>query len=290
MTRAASSVSSSVLSWGAFTLASCLALGCGGSSQTPYSGGGAGQSGTAGSDGAGGSGQVTDMGVVTVDATKNFVTLGGCGFQPAAVDVGAGTFTVSLSASTLSKGGVSGTTPPTPSVDNYVIIHAPLGAGDAHEDHRFFMLNGIGASVMVTLGAPGSLQAMFIDSDTASNNGMGTVTITPGGATATVSASTNVLAYDALCHSNPAMTRVGASGMYRLTLLDSTLSSGAGAHDDFVLVRTPSEQPMQDDRYVILNGVGATHDFAPFNSQTVKMWYIGASAGTGVAHVRVGTL
>ena len=47
---------------------------------------------------------------------------------------------------------------------------------------------------------------------------------------------------------------------------------------------------MADDRYVILNGVGATHDFQPYNSQTVRLWYIGVNAGTGVAHVGIAPL
>jgi hypothetical protein len=218
------------------------------------------------------------------------VTLAGCNFSPATFpNVPAGTYTMTLTASTLTKGGVSGPNPPPPSVDNYVIVYVPLPAGDPHENHRFFMLNGIGASASVTLPAAATIQVMFIDSDTDDNSGTGTVTLDPGGMTATVSAVTNDLAYDTYCHSMPAMQAL-SDGNYRVTLTDSSFSSGAGAHDDFVLVRTPSEVPMKDDRYVILNGDGTSHDFTPFNSQTVRLWYIGATAGTGVAHVHIAKL
>jgi hypothetical protein len=266
---------------GAALLASSLAVGCGGGN-SPATGAG-GDSG--GSGGAGGA--APSMFTIAVNAAANAVTLDGCGVTPGVLaNVPAGTYSLTLTASTLTKGGVSGPTPPPPSIDNYVIVHVPLAAGDAHEDHRFFMLNGVGASATVTLAAMGTIQVMFVDSDTADNAGTATVTLSPGGMTATVSATANLISYDTACHSMPAM-QVVPDGNWRLTLLDSTFSSGAGAHDDFVLVRTPSEQPTQDDRYVILNGVGATHNFTPFNSQTVRLWYIGASAGTGLAHVQV---
>jgi hypothetical protein len=222
-----------------------------------------------------------------VNAAQNNVTLSGCAFEPAHIaNVPAGTYTITLSASTLTKGGVSGPKPPPPSVDNYVIVHVPLPAGDPHEDHRFFMLNGVGANASITLPADGTIDVMFIDSDVDDNTGTGTVTLSPGGMSTTVSAVDNTIAYDDKCHSMPTAQALGG-GTWRVTLVDSTMSSGSGAHDDFVLVRTPSEVPTKDDRYVILNGVGATHDFQPFNSQTVRVWYIGASAGTGEAHVSV---
>jgi hypothetical protein len=148
------------------------------------------------------------------------------------------------------------------------------------------MLNGIGATASVTLPAMGTIEVMFVDSDLADNAGTATVTLSPGGASATVDATTNVLAYDTNCHSTPAMLVV-PDGTYRATLADSTFSSGTGAHDDFVLLRIPSERPSEDFRYVILNGVGTNHDFSPFNSETVLAWYIGASAGSGLATVTV---
>jgi hypothetical protein len=277
-----------VLPWGVVVILFSLG-GCGGSgSQSSGSAGSGGNTGAASDPGNGGStGSGGNSFTVTVDATMNAVTLDGCGFSPAQLpNVPAGTYTISLTASTLTKGGVSGPTPPPPSVDNYVIVYVPLPAGDPNENHRFFMLNGIGANASITLPAQATIQVMFIDSDTADNTGTGTVTLSPGGMTATVDAVTNDLAYDTNCHSMPAM-QVVAGGNFRVTLLDSAFSSGGGAHDDFVLVRTPSEQPMDDSRYVILNGDGASDAFAPFNSQTVRLWYIGASAGTGLAHVSI---
>jgi hypothetical protein len=269
-----------------------VVLGCGGSgSQSTGTGGTGGGDGT-GSGGTGTAGTSVMMGngyLVTVNAAANDVTLDGCGFSPAQIaSVPAGTYTISLTASTLTKGGVSGPGS-NPSTDNYVIVHVPFAAGDPDEKHRFFMLNGVGSSASVTLSQTMTIEAMFVDSDVAANSGTGTVTVMPGGMTMTVSATTNDLAYDANCHSMPAMQAVKGS-MFRVTLVDSSFSSGGGAHDDFVLVRTPSEQPTDDHRYVILNGDGASADFAPFNSSTVRMWYIGASAGTGVAHVQISPL
>ncbi|HVZ70882.1 MAG TPA: hypothetical protein VHJ20_00790 [Polyangia bacterium] len=253
---------------------------------TPDGGGGTtGTGGEAAAGGTTGAGGDTEY-VVTVDATRNAVTLDGCGVTPATVAGVVGTSTLTLTASTLTKGGVSGPTPPPPSIDSYVIVHAPFPAGDADEKHRFFMLNGIGAMASVSFATAPSFDLMFIDSDTADNAGTATVGVTPNGTTATVNGATNLIAWDTGCHSTPA-TQTVSGGVWRLTLVDSTFSSGAGEHDDFVLVRTPSETPDDDHRYVILNGVGATQDFSPFNSQTVRMWYIGASAGTGQAHVRI---
>jgi hypothetical protein len=279
--------------WGAVVLvvSGLIAVGCGGgSSQT----GGGGSTGSAGSGTNDPDGGVVSSGggaiVVTVNAASNDVTLDGCGITPAEIaNVPAGTYTVALTASTLTKGGVSGPRPSPASVDNYVIVHVPLAGGDPNESHRFFMLNGVGANASITLAQTGTIQAMFIDSDTDSNSGTATVTLTPGNMNMVVSGTTNDLAYDTLCHSMPA-TQVVAGASFRVTLLDSAFSSGAGAHDDFVLVRTPSEQPMDDHRYVILNGDGASQDFSPFNSQTVRLWYIGASAGTGIAHVQIAPL
>ena len=261
-------------------------MGCGGGG-SGGTGGDPGGSTGAGSDSGSGGSMGMGTNTVTVDATANALVLGGCGFSPAQLpNVPAGTYTIALSASTLTKGGVSGPTPSPPSVDNYVIVYVPLPAGDPNEKHRFFMLNGIGANASITLPSQATIQVMFIDSDTADNSGTGTVTLSPGGMTATVDATANDLAYDTNCHSMPAMQAV-SGGNFRATLIDSSFSSGGGAHDDFVLMRTPSEQPTNDSRYVILNGDGASDDFAPFNSQTVRLWYIGASAGTGVAHVSI---
>jgi hypothetical protein len=41
----------------------------------------------------------------------------------------------------------------------------------------------------------------------------------------------------------------------------------------------------------MLNGVGASYDFTPYNSQTVRAWFISASSGTsGQATVEVSDL
>jgi hypothetical protein len=253
------------------------------------SGGGSGQEGSGGAAGSPttGAGSTNGSYVLTVDASQNALVLGPCGVAPATfAAVPPGAHTLTLTASTLTKGGVSGPKPAAASHDDYVIVHVPLPPGDAHEDHRFFMLNGIGASASVTLPNSEQIDVMFVDSDTADNGGTGTVTLGPEGATATVSGTMNLISYDTACHSTPAAQTL-SSGQYRVTLMDSTLSSGGGAHDDYVLVRTPSEQPMDPNRYVILNGVGASADFTPFNSTTVRIWYIGASPGTGQAHVLV---
>jgi len=275
--------------WGAVAIVSGAVLpGCGGTKAASVSDpGAAGGEPQASGAGAGGSSTTREL---AVDATKNAVRMDACGVTPAVIpDIAPGTYTIALTASTLTKGGVSGPTPPPPSFDNYVIVHAPLPAGDPNEDHRFFMLNGIGATASVTLPAMGAIEVMFVDSDLTDNAGTATVTLSPGGASATVDATKNVLAYDTNCHSTPAMLVV-PDGKYRATLVDSTLSSGAGAHDDFVLLRIPSEQPTEDFRYVILNGVGTNHDFSPFNGETVLAWYIGAGAGSGLATVMVSTM
>jgi hypothetical protein len=274
-----SGVSGGIVVTGFAALFGVVAVGCGSSSSGDPPGGPAPD---------GGVGPGNPQATITVDATMNAMLVGGCGAAPALLsNVAAGTYTMALSASTLTKGGASGMTPPAPSVDNYVIVNVPLPPGDPHEDHRFFMLNGLGATASITLPAVETLQVFFVDSDTVNNTGTGTVTLSPGGATATVDAVANDLAYDDGCHSTPATMRVASGGTFRVTLLDSTLSSGNGARDDFVLVRTPSEAPMNDTRYVILNGVGASATFTPFNSNTVRVWYIGATPGTGTAHVQV---
>jgi hypothetical protein len=224
---------------------------------------------------------------IDVVATQNAVKLDSCAVNPAVFsNVPAGTYTIKLTASNLTKGGVSGPTPPPPSSDDYVIVYVPLPAGDPHESRRFFMLNGVDATASITLPATATIQMMFVDSDVADNAGTATVTLSPGGYSATVDAALNSIAYDSACHSTPASLYLPA-GSYRATLVDSTLSSGTGLHDDFVLLRTPSEHPTDPFRYVILNGVGASQVISPFNSNTVRVWYIGASAGTGEAHVQV---
>jgi hypothetical protein len=216
---------------------------------------------------------------IVVQAAQNFLALDACGVTAAVFpDVPAGSYRILLATSTLSKGGVSGTDPPLPAVDNYVIVSPPVAPGDAQEDRRFFMLNGIGAGADLTLTAAGTIRVMFVDSDGGSNAGEATVTLEPGGYSVTVSAATNVLRWQEGCASTPAMVTV-ETRPHRVALVESTLSAGAGSRDNFVLVRLPSERPMDDRRFVILNGVGASHDFTPFNSSTIRAWFIGATGG-----------
>jgi hypothetical protein len=163
-------------------------------------------------------------------------------------------------------------------------------ANDPQQDRRLFMLNGVGATANVTLTTTGTIGLMFLDSDSGSNNGAATVTLTPGGYSTTVDAVTNVLRWQEGCQSTPA-TLVVTSGDHRATLATSTLSAGPASHDDYVLLRLPSEQPTDDHRFVVLNGVGASYDFTPYNSQIVRAWFISASSGTsGQATVEVSDL
>jgi hypothetical protein len=228
-----------------------------------------------------------------VDATLNFIALDACGVTPALfTDVPAGSYTIDLAASTLSKGGVSGTDPnmPTPSVDSYVIVNLPLPLGDPQSADRFFMLNGIGASAAFNLPIMGSVGMMFIDSDTASNSGQATVTLQPGDESATIDAVANVIPWQTICASTP-VQQVVSGQPHRVTLVASTLSAEPGSQDDYVLLRIPDETPTNDHRFVMLNGVGASYDFTPFNSQTIRAWFIAASGGaTGQATLSVSNL
>jgi hypothetical protein len=265
--------------------------GSGGSDGAPGGAGGApGGAGGAGGAGAAGGDRPPQPIMLTVDAVRNAIVLDSCtGLMPAALtDVPAGEHTIALTTSTLSKGSASDANDdPVPSFDDYVIVHAPAAEPASR---RFFMLNGVGTAASFTLPAAGALQLMFIDSDTASNGGQGSLTIDAAGPSATVDAIANVLAWNSGCRSTPATATVG-DRRYRATLVDSTLSAGAGSKDDLVLLRLPSEKAMDPSRYVILNGVGASVDFAPFLGETLRAWFITAAPGaTGGASVMVTAL
>ena len=256
------------------------------------SGGGAAGGGAAGSGAAGGG--ATDSGppppvMFTVDAVTNSLVLDRCtGPTPATlVDVAAGAHTIALTASNLSKGSVSDTNDkPLPSFDDYVIVRLPLAAGD-EASRRFFMLNGIGAAEEFTLSAPGAIQLMFIDSDVTYNSGQSTVTLDAMGPSATVDGLTNALAWKTGCASAPATIEV-SERPHRAKLVDSTLSAGGGSKDDFVLLRLPSERPMDPSRFVILNGVGASVDFTPYLGDSLRAWFITSALGaTGQATIVV---
>jgi hypothetical protein len=239
-----------------------------------------------GGDAEGGSSDAAAA-TLTVVAAQNVLPLDACHVTPALLaDIPAGTYTIQLAASTLSKGSVSGT-PQLPAVDNYVVVHVPLDPGDPQEARRFFMLNGIGASASVKLATPGTIEVMFIDTDTAYNSGQATVTLNPGGYSTTVDAAANVLAWQEACAATPATLSV-SDVPHRVTLTATTLSTGTGSDDPFVVLRLPSELPTDDHRFVILNGVGASYDFTPYNSQTVRGWFISTGGdATGEATLKV---
>lgn len=217
---------------------------------------------------------------LTVSAPQNMMALDACDVTPAELRVlPAGSYTITLTSSTLSKGNVA-TSPPAASKDNYVIVHLPLAPGDPGEEHRFFMLNGIGSSFAFTLPREGTIQVMFVDSDVAGNNGDATVTVTPGNNQVAVDAVANVLRWQQGCNSTPAMVDISA-GHHTVVLDSSSLSSGSGAKDDFVLLRLPSEVAQDDHRYVILNGPKASFPFDSVDGGTLRAWFISATA-TGV--------
>lgn len=273
-------------------------VGTGGVGGTSAAGGASGTGGMTGVDAADGpsTDASTDTGVdqgppviptLGVTASSNNLLLDACGVTPAVfAAVPAGTYTLTLAASTLSKGSAAGS----PAVDDYVIVHLPLPPGDPDEVHRFFMLHGTGASASVTLPATGTIELMFIDSDSVANVGQAMLTLEPGGYTATVDATTNVLRWTDGCHSTPATLRV-TDVPHRATLVASSLSAGTGSTDNFVIVRLPLDGPIAPDRYVILNGIGASHDFTPVNNLVLNAWFIGATAGaTGEATISISDL
>jgi hypothetical protein len=237
--------------------------------------------------GVDGTGPVTDGGVplIQVNAAENFLELDACGVTPAVfANVDAGTYTITLASSSLSKGS---TTSHEPSFDDYVVVQLPLPAGDPDEVHRFFMLNGVGASRSVTLPAAGDIQVMFIDSDDLNNTGEGVVTLDPGGQSVTVSPTTNVLAWQTGCKSSAANATL-SPGSATLSLERSTLSSGTGFMDDFVVIRAPSEVSEDEKRYVMLNGVGDSATIEAPKGGLVRVWFISAGAGgSGTADVAV---
>jgi hypothetical protein len=222
---------------------------------------------------------------LVVLAAQNQINLTSCGVTPALLSgVAAGAHTVTLSASTLSKGFVSNVM----AQDNFVIAKIPLPPGDPLSAQRFFTLNGIGAHKGFTLPAVGAIELMFIDSDAAYNSGTGTVTLdAPSTTTATVDAVANLIQWDNGCNSTPAQLVI-SNRPHHIALTASTLSAGSGSHDDYVLVRLPLEQVSTDQGFVILNGIGDGVDFAPVNNDTVLAWFITDTGGaSGLATLTV---
>jgi hypothetical protein len=229
--------------------------------------------------------------MLTVDALLHSIVLDRCtGFTPATIDVPAGQHTIALTASTLSKGSVSDPNDnPIDSYDDYVIVNLPLSASEP-ASRRFFMLNGIGnMKSFMQSTVPGTVKLMFIDSDATFNAGQATVKLDTTGPTATVDATANIIAWNMACSATPASLTV-SDRPHRATLTESTLSAGGGggSADDFVLLRLPTERPMDPHRFVILNGVGATIDFTPYLGQSLRAWFITTAPGaTGRATIVV---
>jgi hypothetical protein len=238
-------------------------------------GGSAGAAGAGGGSGAAGTGGVPGPVMLTVLASQHRIILDNCSVTPSTfANVAAGTHTISLTSSTLSKGNINGVT----TQDPYVIVQIPLPAGDPRQHMRFFMLNGVGSSVQFMLPVAGTVRAMFIDSDLAYNAGSATLTLMPGATTATVDAMANVVRWEEACAATPA-SAVISNRAHRVTLTAATFSSGAGAEDFYVLVRLPIEQVATDTRFVILNNIGDGEDFVPFNNDTIRAWFISQSSG-----------
>ena len=229
--------------------------------------------------------------MLTVDALLHSIVLDRCtGLAPATIDVPAGQHTIALTASTLSKGAVSDPNDnPVDSYDDYVIVNLPLSSSEP-ASRRFFMLNGIGTMKSFTQSTvPGTVKLMFIDSDATFNAGQATVTLGTAGPTATVDATANLIAWNTACSSTPASLSV-SDRPHRATLTSSTLSAGGGggSADDFVLLRLPTERPMDPHRFVILNGVGASVDFTPYLGESIRAWFITSAPGaTGRATIVV---
>lgn len=243
--------------------------------------------GTAGSVASGG--KASSALTLTVSAPNNTLALDTCGVTPAVFSaVAAGSYDITLSASTLSKGSVSDDDGnPIPSFDNYVIVNLPLPAGDPNESLRFFMLHGEGDKMTVTLPEAGDIQLFFIDGDKDYNSGQATVTLTPPGTEAIVDAVTNVIPWNDCTGSAPATLAISARPQ-QVTLVKSTLSSGAQLHDDFVLLRVQNEMQVNEHRYTMLNGIGASYTFTPYKGDVLRAWFISASgAGTGTAKIEV---
>jgi hypothetical protein len=225
--------------------------------------------------------------MIVVNAATNVLQLDACSVTPASVaNLPAGTYVVTLATSTLSKGTVA-TTPPQPASDNYVIVQLPLPDGDPQHDRRFFMLNGIGADAGFNLPVTGTVQVMFIDSDNTGNSGDGGVTFAPGSYQTTVDAVDNVLRWRQGCNATASQIYV-PPGPHTIKLVSSTLKIASGDPANYVVVRLPSEKPVDDHRYIILNGVGASYVFNANDPTPLHAWYIAATTGsTGQATLSI---
>jgi hypothetical protein len=265
---------------------SSVAEGGTGDSGAPSGGTPSTSGGTAGNVGTGGKAPLT----MTVTTPNNTLALDNCGaITPAAFTaVEAGSYDITLKSSTLSKGSVSDDDGnPLDAFDNYVIVNLPLPAGDANEKYRFFMLHGAGDKMTVTLPEAGDIKLFFIDADKDYNSGQAIVTLTPPGSETVVDAITNVIPWSSCLASAPATLAISARPQ-KVTLVSSTLSSGAQMHDDFVILRVQNEMQVNEHRYTMLNGVGSSYTFTPYKGDYLRAWFISASGGgSGTAKIEV---
>jgi len=215
----------------------------------------------------------------SVSATANLISLPACSATAAAlVDVPAGTYTITLTASDLSKGNTIGGTP---SHDDYVLLGLPLEDGAPEEELRYLMLNGVGDSRTVTLAAKGTVLGWFLDSDPSGNTGTATVTLSPGNYSLTIDALANVLAWKTGCAAAPVTITNIPPGDYTVELSASSLSQGPGSEAPYVLVRLPlDDQTTADDRYVSINGVGPVRAFTSTDHGSLSAWFISGKAGS----------
>lgn len=258
------------------------ANGGGGSANGGSANGGSANGGT----GAGGKASLN----LNLSAPASTLALDACGSTPAIIpDVPAGAYDLELTASNLSKGTVSDENDQEfPSFDDYVIVNLPLPPGDANEKQRFFMLHGVSDSVSITLPVAGSIKLYFIDGDAVNNSGQATVTLKPTGTQATVDATANVIAWRSACTGSAPATISLSNATQRVTLVSSTFSSATQAQDPFVLLRLNNEMQVNDHRFTILNGIGATYTFTPYANSTLRAWFISANGGgTGAAQLKI---
>lgn len=189
-----------------------------------------------------------------------------------------GSYTVTLSASDLSKGSGK---------DNYLLVALPIAAGSAEESIRHVVLNGVGDQQSFTVSSPGVVRAWFIDSDTLYNTGSATLTIGPGMQVLGVDPGVHVIAWQGACKSAPAELELPA-GKHRLTLAASSYSSVPGQSDPTVVVRLPLEGD-EPTKYLSLNGVGDSVVVELPAFGIMRAWLLAESTGaeSGQATVKV---
>ncbi|MFZ5892806.1 MAG: hypothetical protein ACOY0T_17230 [Myxococcota bacterium] len=232
---------------------------------------------------------------LTVSAPSSTLVPEACGAVAAGfANVAAGTYDIELSASTLSKGTVSDDNNNlSPSFDNYVLVNLPLPAGADNEDLRFFMLHGVGDKVSVELPEAGPINLYFIDGDKDFNTGQATVSLTSGAQVqqAVVDAAANVIAWKTGCKTSAPATAAITDAPQRVTLMESTFSSATQMSDPFVLLRLSNEMQANDNRFTMLNGIGSSVEFTPYEGDTLRAWLLSSkNPGSGAAQLTISEL